>query len=239
MRKLFNLRMYPIVAVNFFWAPSIEGTNTQEMVLSKKSGIYPILLILLLTITSCNKSEKVYYDTGELKELINIDDKGQKHGEYKRFDIDGTVLESATYDHGLQIGKRVIYFEKNKVEQESEYQQGVMHGILKVYYRSGGLKTEATYTNGEMNGSFKQYNEDGSIKEVLNFEANEENGPFEEYYPSGKIKWKGSYYNGKEIGKLELFDEKGTLLKTMQYDSIGLGVTTYRKEGYVDPVAYE
>jgi uncharacterized protein len=198
-----------------------------------------LFLLLCLIFVGCKKADKTYYDTGELKELINVDDKGNRHGEYKKFDIDGEILEIGSYENGAQIGKKIIYFEKDLIEQESEYKEGKMHGIHKVYYKNGKLKTQATYQNGELNGAFKQFNEDGSIKEVLNFEGSEENGPFEEYYNSGKLKWKGTYYKGKEVGKLTLFDEQGIILKTMEYDSIGLGVTTYRKPGYVDPVAYE
>jgi uncharacterized protein len=203
-----------------------------------KNGLIIFLLLCLVSI-GCKKADKTYYDTGELKELINVDDNGNRHGEYKRFDIDGVILETGQYEDGFQIGKKIIFYEKNLLEQESEYKEGEMHGMHKVYFKNGKLKTQATYQRGELNGPFKQFYEDGSIKEVLNFDGGEENGPFEEYYKSGKLKWQGTYYNGKEVSKLTLFDEQGTILKTMEYDSMGLGVTTYRKPGYVDPVAYE
>ena len=62
------------------------------------------------------------------------------------------------------------------------------------------------------------------------FDKNEENGPFEEYHPNGKIKAKGTYLAGdNEHGLLEIFDDKGELIKKMQCKK-GVCRTTWKKE---------
>lgn len=195
------------------------------------------LMTISILIISCKKSVKTYFDTGELREVVEIDKDSLRHGTYLRYHISGKVAEEILYDKGKILGVKKLFFENGKVEQESQFENGQMNGFHKVYYESGKLKVDANVVNGEFSGSFKKYYENGQLQEVVNFVNDLENGPFEEYYENGKLKWKGNYLNGDhEYGLLEHFDEKGSLVKTMQCDSLGICKTTWTKEGYVEPV---
>lgn len=198
-----------------------------------KLGIVVVLFITLLC--ACKNSNKTFYDTGELKELIEVNGNGEKHGAYKRFDIDGSVQEEGAFVNGKQSGIKKLYTDDGILESTSSFVNGNMQGPYQVYYPNGKLKIDASYKNNALNGVFKKFNEKGGLKEVVTFVDGEENGPFEEYYDNGKIEWKGSYRKGDhEYGLLEKFDENGNLLKKMMYDTTFIGKTIWVKEGYVE-----
>ncbi len=194
-----------------------------------------ILPALLILICSCNRPEKTFYDTGELKEEIHKDKDGKKHGLYRRFHMEGTVAEELNYEHDVPSGVRKLFFVNGGLESESEYKDGKLNGFHRVYYPSGKLMIDATHKNNALNGTFKKFSEAGALQEVVTFVDGEENGPFEEYYTNGKIKWKGSYRNGDhEYGLLEKYDSTGVLVKKMECDSLFICRTVWKKEGYED-----
>lgn len=198
--------------------------------------LFILVTFCLLGLMACKKSAKTYFDTGELKEVIQINADSAYHGEYQRFSISGKLAETAEFDNGVQVGTKKLYFENGKVEQETQYKDGITDGFYKVYYESGKIKVDATIKNGKFEGIFKKFYENGGLEEVVTFKDDVENGPFEEYYENGKLKWKGNYLNGdNEFGLLEHFDENGTLVKKMQCDSMAICRTTWKKEGYVEP----
>ena len=192
-------------------------------------------LLFSLIIVACNSSQKTYYDTGELKEIIEVNKEGMKHGKYKRFSITGNLSETSGFVNGNQHGIRTLYFESGTIESESKFENGKMDGYHRVNYPSGKLMIDAIYANNELNGTFKKFFENGTINEIVTFKNGEENGPFEEYYLNGKIKWKGSYRNGDhEFGVLEHFSENGELLKKMECDTQFICRTLWKKEGFED-----
>jgi antitoxin component YwqK of YwqJK toxin-antitoxin module len=185
---------------------------------------------------SCKKADKTFYDTGELHELIGVNSNGERHGSYKRYDIDGSLQEEASYVEGKQQGLKKIYTDEGILESTSTYKDGVMEGPYQVFFPSGKLKIDAAYRNNAINGIFKKFYENGGLKEVVTFVDGEENGSFEEYHPNGQIEWKGTYRKGDhEYGLLERFDDKGQLLKKMMFDSTFIGKTIWKKEGYNEP----
>lgn len=192
-----------------------------------------LLLLLLAGLMACNRPEKTYYDTGELKEEIHKDKEGKNHGQYLRYHLEGGVAEESTYDHGKRTGVRKLFYVNGQLESESQIANGQLNGYHRVYYPSGKLMIDAVHKNNAYSGIFKKFNEDGSLKEVVTFVDGEENGPFEEYHRNGKIKWKGNYRNGDyEFGHLEEYDSTGVLVKTMMCDSLRICRTTWKKEGY-------
>lgn len=194
-----------------------------------------ILLLSALWLCSCNRPEKTYYETGELKEEIYKDKDGKNHGTYLRYHLEGGVAEEASFEHGKPNGVRKLFYVTGQMESESQFVNGQLNGYHRVYYPSGKLMIDAVNKNNALNGTFKKFNEDGSLQEVVTFADGEENGPFEEYYKNGKIKWKGTYRNGdQEFGLLERFDSTGVLVKTMMCDSLRICRTTWLKEGYED-----
>jgi antitoxin component YwqK of YwqJK toxin-antitoxin module len=188
-------------------------------------------VFLLLCFSSCKRSTKTFYKTGELQERFYTNDEGQKHGTYKRYHLNGKLAEEVNYENGLRQGKRVLFFEDGKVESESNYQNDLVNGISKVYYPSGEIKVEYPYINNVINGTFKKYFKNGTVMEEVTFANNQENGPFKEYYENGNLKWEGTFIDGdKEIGLLQEYAEDGTLVKKMMCDTLIKCQTIWHKD---------
>ena len=213
----------------------IFTVNCSIIKIMKATFIFTIVVISVF-FSSCKKSVKTYFDTGELKEVIEITDDSLRNGKYIRYHISGKVAEEVLYEKGMVKGVKKLFFENGKVEQESNYEGGQMNGFHKVYYESGKIKVDASVVNGQFSGPFKKYYENGQLEEVVTFVDDIENGSFEEFYQNGKLKWKGTYLNGdNEFGLLEHFDSTGVLVKTMNCDSMAVCRTTWKKEGFVEP----
>ncbi len=142
---------------------------------------------------------------------------GEKKGIVKTYYESGTVYEVGQFKDGKLHGYRKIHFDDGKVEVEETYVEGAFHGPYIKYYNNGKKKIEGNYEDGSMEGVWKTYYEDGSLKEEVTMHDNLENGPFKEFHPNGNQKAVGTYKNGEfEEGILQLFDESGTLIKTME-----------------------
>jgi len=154
-----------------------------------------------------------------------------KQGLYIKKDTEGKKIEEAEYVNDTLHGeRRLFYFETGELQTTETYVKGIFNGAYKIYHKNGKVKFEGNYTNGVLMGQCKGFYDDGQLKEIVAFDKNEENGPFEEYHPNGKIKAKGTYLNGdNEHGLLEIFDEKGELIKKMQCEK-GVCRTTWTKE---------
>jgi antitoxin component YwqK of YwqJK toxin-antitoxin module len=76
---------------------------------------------------------------------------------------------------------------------EENYEAGTLSGPKRIYFPDGKLCREYYYVNGD----------------------NE--GPFAEYYQNGNLYMKGQYRFDLLDGIVEVYDETGTLIKTISY----------------------
>ena len=189
------------------------------------------MMMLIIVLLSCNKTQKTYYTSGKLMEKYEINKDSLKVGSYERYFDNGSLAETVSYKGGKQEGKRIIFHESGKEESVCTYFNGLIQGVRRVYYPNGTLKYESNYTNSKLNGSFIAYYENGNKKEEVIFVNDLENGPFIEYHENGKMNWKGIYLNGEnEFGLLENFDSTGVLIKKMMGDRTRNCVTIWKKE---------
>ncbi len=170
-------------------------------------------------------------DDGAVIRYTRLKTNFAKQGAFTKKDANGIKIEDAQYLNDTLHGeRRLYYFETGELQITETYNKGAFSGPYKIYYKNGQIKFEGNYNNGILEGKTKGFYDDGQLKEIVAFDKNEENGPFEEYHPNGKIKAKGTYLNGdNEHGLLEIFDEKGTLIKKMQCEK-GVCRTTWKKE---------
>ena len=153
-----------------------------------------------------------------------------KQGEYKRYRLNGDLLEEATFEKGQIIGQQKIY-ENGELYSITHFENGQYHGLYQTFYPGGRVNVEGEYVDNTMSGKWKRYYPDGQIMEVVTFKDNEENGPFVEFYPNGNVKAEGDYLNGdNEHGELFLYDINGILIKRMMCDE-GICRTIWVKEG--------
>ena len=187
--------------------------------------------LIVISIMSCTKYEKTFYDSGKLKEKYEVNEGGKKNGKYYRYFENGVVAEETIYIDNEQNRIRKIFFEDGNLEYTATYVNGLLHGPRKVYYPSGKLRVDSNYKDNKLIGPFYKYHENGKLAEEVTFVDGNENGPFIEYYDNGVVKWKGQYLNGDhEFGLLEHFDVNGKLIKKMQCDSLGVCTTIWKEE---------
>ena len=193
------------------------------------------LFVMMLLFISCQKRVKNYYDNGQLKEVYEVDSKGQKHGKFQAFYENGQLLESSKYKNNLLEGKRYFYYQNGQIEEEQFYVKGKLEGNQYGFHENGQLKFKSVNKENKLTGEYFSYYDNGQKRLYLNFLNDLENGPFEEYHRNGVIKWRGTYRNGnKEYGLLEQFDETGELIKKMNCDTMAACTTIWKKENEVN-----
>ena len=178
-----------------------------------------ILLASLFFFSSCNKPQKIEIkdENGRLSETYFLSKDSLKTGLATTFFVEtGKVYMEVPFEKGKEHGESKIYYPSGKIQESSTYTNGVYHGPSKTFYEGGQLKSVVEFIHNSMEGTWITYYPDGQVKEEVTFHESAENGPFVEYYPNGQLKAKGSYLNGSnEHGLLELYDEKGILIKKM------------------------
>lgn len=189
------------------------------------------IVLACALLCGCGKTDRQYYETGELLSKVSLDGNGKMDGKYVRFYQDGTTAEETLYKAGLREGTRSMYLEDGTLISKTDYSNDEMSGEHTVYHQNGKIQTTSTYENGKVQGKLLKYYQDGALAEKVTYKDDIENGPFEEYYPNGKIRWRGTYLNGEnEFGLLENFDSTGVLIKKMMCDSMRICKTLWEKE---------
>lgn len=160
----------------------------------------------------------------------NKEDK-RKNGTFSRFTATGELIEMANYQNDTLNSFRILYYESGDTQIVENYYNGIFEGSYKAYYDNGQIELKGNYVKGIMIGQWTRFYKSGELMEIVTFEDNEENGPFIEYYQNGELKAKGNYLNGdNEHGLLELYDERGTLIKKMNCEH-GICRTAWTLEG--------
>jgi Uncharacterized protein conserved in bacteria len=144
-----------------------------------------------------------YFRSGDVKFKGHFA-KGEKHGSWEEFNIDGDKKVMEIYDGG-RMTKKVTYYLNGNVDAERNYQNGREHGVAKRYTLDGKMKSEQNYVNGKRVG-----------KQVVHYSSNQEDyiqtsyynengkldGDFSEIYvKNNNVKSKGKYKNGQKDGK--------------------------------------
>lgn len=193
------------------------------------------ITLLFLLLSACtqkkdnSKIESDPYSGFTTTYTINPIDSSYE-GPYTKMDSTKHLLEKGVYEKGKLSGTRELYYPDGTVKVREPYTNGVMKGTYEYFFPNGTLQLQGEYVEGAMSGVWKKYNESGKLLEEVMMVQNEEMGPFTEYYPNGTIQTKGTYLHGpNEDGVLNLYDESGTLYKTMLCDS-GTCVTTWQKK---------
>lgn len=95
-----------------------------------------------------DKFEKVEYygDNGiNVRELINLDLFGRRHGICYSFNADGTLWGVARFKHGKKHGSWLIYYNNGTIAGEYEYHKGKRVGDWKLFNSDGDLIATRSY----------------------------------------------------------------------------------------------
>ncbi len=178
---------------------------------------------------SCSNSIKEFDESGNLYQEYFIDKDSLRHGEYKRYDPKGNLVEKSQFTHGLEDGTRILYYENGNIESKSNYINDKLEGKHLVYYETGELQIDSDYKNSSIIGTLKKFYKNGNLLEEVSFDNDMENGPFKEFYENGALKWEGKYLNGDyEFDTIKHYNINGTLAKVMYCDSMRICKTLWK-----------
>ena len=119
--------------------------------------------------------------------MNEFNDKGERHGPWEEYSVNGTLFYRENYINGKK------------------------HGLCECYYSNGNLMDKENYINGNKHGLSEKYNEDDKLylKTILSMNKYNENGFregfWEEYDYSINLMCRENYVNGKLSGIKEWY----------------------------------
>lgn len=161
---------------------------------------------------------KFFYDEGNLQ-LEGFYKADKKHGFFKQYSRDGSLLGIAKYEEDVLITDAV-----ELVSYDLKYE----------YYEDGKVKSIASYKGKQKEGLFREFSKEGTLTSASIYEKDIviskgllndngfKDGSWVEYYSSGTIKSKGTYKGGVKVGLWEHYYENGNLEQKGNFNNEGL-----------------
>ena len=174
--------------------------------------------------------KKTWYSAGTIKESFYTLN-GKKHGEYRKFAEDGSILISCTYHRGKITG--VLEESEEKAHRKLEYKDGKRHGIqfeyidgklsrkyfceknklhgeYCIYHPDEQLAVKCNVENGLLSGKLIRY-VDGNRKALYNYRKGKFHGECIKY--EAKTHMVGYFCDGRPIKKWKEVDKNGKTIR--------------------------
>jgi len=161
---------------------------------------------------------KRYYTNGQLFAYIIYDDEGKGTGDATYYWDDGKLLAKGKLINIKQKqGLWKIYNVQGVLLSTVNYDKGKMNGLKTTFYHSGKVAEKINYVDGKKDGKMVRYFENGKVSLVMNYKNGAFDGEVLSYYPDGRLKVKGAYKDDLKDGVWEYYDEKGSLIRKIEY----------------------
>lgn len=89
----------------------------------------------------------------------------------------------------------------------------------KELYDNGVVKVDMKYKDGKRNGPTYSYYKDGKPWSLNTFENDDLHGPYQTWHENGQLYYDGQYDHNRKVGVWKFYDDKGSLIKTMDFDA--------------------
>lgn len=190
---------------------------------------------------NANGKTTFYYPNGKVDTEIEMKN-DERHGWYKRYAEDGTLMYQIRYDEGMEEGytylnkngellpeiplplgngKLQAFYPNGNPSASMEFIDGAIHGSYKLYHPNGKqyIVDEVVYDNSE--GPNTTYAADGTIRSMYTNKHDNLHGPYKEYNTKGILTEEGNFYNDDLHGEQRIYDDAGKL-KQVRYYYYGL-----------------
>lgn len=91
------------------------------------------------------------------------------------------------------------------------------NGEEKIKYPNGVLKIMGNYVNGKRDGQWYSWYETGKPWSETFFDKGIKNGATKTWHETGRLRYEGQYANDKEVGIWKYYDEKGNLIRAVNF----------------------
>jgi antitoxin component YwqK of YwqJK toxin-antitoxin module len=165
---------------------------------------------------------KPVYTPKMFQEYLVVDN--VKDGKFKKFDVNGQIIEEGNYKGGKQYGEWTFHYSNGKLKGKGAFENGDggdlgssgiprngREGKWVMYYEDGVQSQESSYLGGKLHGFSREFYETGKIKKESNFKNGAFEGLQKEFYPSGNIASERIYKNGLLEGLQKVYFENGNL----------------------------
>lgn len=163
---------------------------------------------------------KYYYPDGKLKSVSEFVT-GVSKVNVTTYHENGNVASKGTFVNQQKDGQWKYFSEKNVLLSEENYKLGKKQGRFVTYSVEGYKLKEENFTNDVLNGECKLYYDKEELFTLSHYINGKLNGEMKTYYPGGIVSQEGLYYNGFRTGTWNVYDSKGQLRRTEEYDSKG------------------
>jgi antitoxin component YwqK of YwqJK toxin-antitoxin module len=132
-------------------------------------------LLLLFALTACKNihQRKEFYDTGQLKEIVNVDANNQKQDTLIIYYKDGIINHTEIYHNDTLNGSFITYYKDGNLWEKTNYKNGLKHGLTQTFYKNQRLHTSGNYINGLAQDTFISYYQNQKIQTKEVFSANQ------------------------------------------------------------------
>lgn len=110
----------------------------------------------------------IYYKNGELWEQGTME-KGEKHGNIKKWYNNKQLAEDHQMINGNRDGKYVRYYDDGQQWKEFNYKNGILHGHYKKWWKNGQIAEDHNMVDGEIDGAFISYYDNGQKWKEFNY----------------------------------------------------------------------
>jgi antitoxin component YwqK of YwqJK toxin-antitoxin module len=129
------------------------------------------------------------------REEYYVNDNGQNHGPYKRYDENGILEEEEIYVYGERQGNFISYM-NGELWVIDPFVNDELHGCVEEY-KNGIVVTRYYYVNGQRNGQCVVYRDDGiTVWEEINYVNGQRSGQYRSYDEDGNIEEEYFYEEG-------------------------------------------
>jgi antitoxin component YwqK of YwqJK toxin-antitoxin module len=139
--------------------------------------------------------------------VLDVKGKPQKHGAYREWSRDGTLLTDGEYDHGAESGAWTFNDEHGVRRETGTYAKGERTGTWAEFRPDGTKLREGRYARGKRDGRWTQWNADGSVDPTGTGEWRLE----VRAWPDGSPRERGYVCNGARVGRWSAFSATGAL----------------------------
>lgn len=224
----------------YFIYTRMNETNKMETCLTSSQRIFYSILVVFTLIGCGNLEERVRdshpnglrktvhvysgdewvglktFHMNNIRETSTEIQDQQKHGQFKRWSTQGTLVEEGEYQEGLRSGLWTQYLSRTEKVSQGRYLQGKKDGLWQEFWPQGILKKESHWKQGQQVQTEKEWFYDGKIKSEHNC-FNQ--GDYKEFYYNGQLKLHYSCSQGQvRQGFFKQYDLLGHLLVDGSYD---------------------
>jgi len=207
---------------------TIDGLVVQTCLKNAMAGILPLMLIFLLSLTSCQSSGG---DAAQAESKVNgqANANGQSNEQAAaKSNLNEVMLSELEFE--TVEGKRLAMvagqpfsgiaktsLSNGKTSTSQQYKDGLKNGQYEIYFGNGQLKTKGINIDGKEHGHYVEHYPSGQQKYEYHYNMGKKIKVWKSWYENGGAWTERHFENDKLEGKVHVWDEEGVLRKQYWY----------------------